>query len=334
MLPIRLLEGDLPHSDAVFVLVQDARIAIAGLLDSKLAGSVELADWQQRAEELMAEPSAPAPAKAATTLPDRESVIDIFLREARGHITTLVETLDACMRDARACRVTRELGRAAHTLMGSSRSMQFQDMATAYEAFEQLLQTLDRGGMPLQTGELEIIAQLAETTEQALTQLAAQGVFPAELGAQWVTLGERCAAREQERRERPAALPATTEDASPATSRLEQIVPEDIGREIRGEGTVALPPTPVEEVNPEIQDIFCEEASDILRRIESAIEQWRHDHGDQDSTAALKRDLHTLKGSARAAGDRCSRSSCPAARCRLPAARNIAPLAQACAMMK
>lgn len=52
----------------------------------------------------------------------------------------------------------------------------------------------------------------------------------------------------------------------------------------------------------DLKDVFIEEASDILARFESTLQQGRQSGVDTALENTLKRDLHTLKGSSRAAG--------------------------------
>jgi chemosensory pili system protein ChpA (sensor histidine kinase/response regulator) len=68
----------------------------------------------------------------------------------------------------------------------------------------------------------------------------------------------------------------------------------------------ARAPAPVEEihedVDPELLEIFMEEAVDILTAIDDALKHWRADRRNQQALEDLKRSLHTLKGGARMAG--------------------------------
>lgn len=55
------------------------------------------------------------------------------------------------------------------------------------------------------------------------------------------------------------------------------------------------------EGEPDLVDIFLEEANDILESIQSALEDWREDVDNTLAVEGLQRDLHTLKGGARMA---------------------------------
>ena len=52
----------------------------------------------------------------------------------------------------------------------------------------------------------------------------------------------------------------------------------------------------------ELVGVFCEEAYQVLARIEATLDQWMDLTGWRDASEAIQRDLHTLKGGARMAG--------------------------------
>ena len=54
--------------------------------------------------------------------------------------------------------------------------------------------------------------------------------------------------------------------------------------------------------DPELLEIFIEEAKDLLESLESSYQKWYADQNDKESLPQLKRTLHTIKGSARLAG--------------------------------
>ncbi len=57
-----------------------------------------------------------------------------------------------------------------------------------------------------------------------------------------------------------------------------------------------------EDIDPDIIEIFLEEASELIEDIERATHEWSEDWNQQNSSEALKRALHTLKGGARLSG--------------------------------
>lgn len=57
-----------------------------------------------------------------------------------------------------------------------------------------------------------------------------------------------------------------------------------------------------EEIDPELMEIFHEEAVDLMETVSNALADWRDDTENRAAIADLKRALHTIKGGARMAG--------------------------------
>lgn len=57
-----------------------------------------------------------------------------------------------------------------------------------------------------------------------------------------------------------------------------------------------------EDFDPEIVEIFIEEAGEILEEIDGSLNEWQDDWNNSDCVEQLKRSLHTFKGGARLAG--------------------------------
>ncbi len=68
----------------------------------------------------------------------------------------------------------------------------------------------------------------------------------------------------------------------------------------------AMMPSPVvvvaDDVDPEIRDIFLEEAGEVLSTLDSALPRLRRDAQDMDTLTTVRRAFHTLKGSGRMVG--------------------------------
>lgn len=113
-----------------------------------------------------------------------------------------------------------------------------------------------------------------------------------------------------------AFLESSPEDGGPGDMDIEEIEFTDPGdasqvEEIRyEENSFAEQPLPsatddIEtalEVDPELLEIFLEEAEEVMESASAALDAWHG--GDSSGLAGLQRDLHTLKGGARMAGIR------------------------------
>lgn len=66
--------------------------------------------------------------------------------------------------------------------------------------------------------------------------------------------------------------------------------------------TVSMDKPALEEIDPEILEIFVEEAREELQAIQTYFPQWRGNQQDQDALTTFRRSFHTLKGSGRLVG--------------------------------
>ncbi|MDR8372002.1 Hpt domain-containing protein [Pseudomonas lactis] len=104
------------------------------------------------------------------------------------------------------------------------------------------------------------------------------------------------------------ALMASHERLAQQLDELQQQQPLSDGaelverlRELRQASSPAAPAavTPASGADPELLDIFLEEAADILDSSGSALLRWQAEPGSRQEVETLLRDLHTLKGGAR-----------------------------------
>jgi chemosensory pili system protein ChpA (sensor histidine kinase/response regulator) len=58
----------------------------------------------------------------------------------------------------------------------------------------------------------------------------------------------------------------------------------------------------LEDIDPEILEIFIEEAREELQSIQENLPRWQHDQADRDALTTFRRSFHTLKGSGRLVG--------------------------------
>jgi chemosensory pili system protein ChpA (sensor histidine kinase/response regulator) len=223
--------------------------------------------------------------QTATANPDREEPLDkvveigghglpaelfhIFTEEAGQRLADLTGAL-AEMAKGRRPAAWEGFIRAAHTLAGISRTTGFTPLADAAHDIE-----LWAGRWPDKTLALDDGA--VPRVERAIGLLAesVRGI-----------LGRRF----------PDAMPQVADwlaelEAPPADAGLAP-VPE------------APPPVPraVDELDEQLLPIFLEEAAELMPRIGESLREWRADPAGLPARDALKRALHTLKGSSRMAG--------------------------------
>ena len=262
-------------------------------------------ELQVASSEMAASPSTAIPLVLADPL-----LRDIFAAETRDHLRVLHATIS----EGPDRPVSAHLLRAAHTMQGSARSVALVAMAECSAGVEHYLQAREIEQKPLGTEGVDLLTGLATATEGLLAALD-RGTDPA---APFVELGVNLAALAREDMPAPGltwwqknlalaegsrevaadASASATEDTTSATDSAGSI-PDVREEPVVSEGGGA----PADEaIDPELRDIFRDEARDLLDGFEGALALWRVHRERSDQLDSLKRVLHTLKGGARMCG--------------------------------
>jgi chemosensory pili system protein ChpA (sensor histidine kinase/response regulator) len=253
------------------------------------------------------EPS-PELATAGPSLPEMDSTLrQIFVSEARGHLTTLRQEIDSC-RAAGGCAISASLQRAIHTLRGSARSVGLQSMSEACGNMEHLLQELESGQQHLTMAHLDLLDRIHHDVDRLIVLVADGNRDGSDVIPRLEQLAQDIAATAQ------AELGSLSSAAghTPEPARVDPPVEPVPAPVAEPEPAASIPPEPVatrpepaedvDHIDAELVEIFLEEAVDLLRSMDQAVQQWRDDPSDQDAMHSLKRALHTIKGGARMAG--------------------------------
>ncbi len=333
-------EGRIAHSPAIFDLLYRVCEVLPSMVEHLQGGAPPSADIAElratanalaegaspavrdTAETYAEAPDEPTPAPAISVptsvsaraldiVPEEDeeetpgsdaTLLQIFTNETRGHLDTIRQGVSDCREAPGGCLVTEALSRAAHTLRGGARSLKLRSMATACGEMERMMQALAAAQLPFKEMHLDLLDRVADNVTQVLDVLNAGDALPAEL--------------KQDFRALAAVFDAETTEITGGDSQTEtiQAAPPP------PEPEVAMPPRPApsapprattraesgravdERHDPELLDIFLEEAVDILAVLERALGEWRRQPSDQAAVQDLKRSLHTLKGGARMAG--------------------------------
>lgn len=241
---------------------------------------------------------------------------DIFVAETEGHLAVLREAATS----GPGALVSAVLLRVVHTMQGSARSVGLGSMAEACAGLERYLQALELRQEPLGTEGTELLAGLVEASEAFLAALAANRQASPDFAAVTTRLTSLFASAQptsaltwwqknlelQETKEEtpfaadtlvpPESLQTVTE--SPAPHRDEPSPAPS-----RAAASHAAPAeTPTETIDPELREIFRDEAHDLLSTFEATLGDWRVQRQNEALLQSLKRVLHTLKGGARMCG--------------------------------
>ncbi len=235
-------------------------------------------------------------------------LVQIFTTETRGHLATIAGVVEKSHMSASAM-VSEPLLRAAHTLSGSARAVGLRPMSGCCAELEKMLKAFENRQQPLSAKALGLLAQLTATVSELVEAL--NGGAPAD------ALQHRFADLTNGLSEEIHSLSSPDISVQDTSASLHHMLPpgrpevktaEPVRVVVPQRSVEPAPPMAVveeaiqEQTDPELLEIFLEEAVDILAAIEDALTRWRHQRADAAAVQELKRSLHTLKGGARMAG--------------------------------
>lgn len=150
--------------------------------------------------------------------------------------------------------------------------------ADAVSALEFYIEALRIGSVPAQQG-------WRERLEPVLGRLAAEAALVVHA------------------QEAPETTAAVSPDGGEAAEMpFEEITASETAPAVVNENPPpAVEPEP-EEVDPVIREVFLEEATEVLERLQSQLPQWRRSPSERELLSDIRRSFHTLKGSGRMVG--------------------------------
>lgn len=257
---------------------------------------------------------------ATNALSDDPLLRDIFLAETRDHLMVLDKVVEV----GGAGEVSAEVLRAAHTMQGSARSVGLLVMAEACADLEHYLQALEIRRAPLGQEGVALLRALIDACRRLLASLpdqqsTADGFI--QVGNRLrVLLGDLSPDRvpawwQKHLNEESSGVdgspgkdaPSTPVPPDPAVTPLSVVQAEETSSRKPSHNATAAVAEPMaardtDDIDPELRDIFRDEARDLLDAFETALALWRKDLQDEKLLQSLKRVLHTLKGGARMTG--------------------------------
>jgi chemosensory pili system protein ChpA (sensor histidine kinase/response regulator) len=220
--------------------------------------------------------ASPSPTPTPSPAPEQVSIgpvvlspalFDTYLGEARAHVDLLKrESAAAAFKPPHA-----NMRRSAHTLASASATVGFGTLQELAHALETALDRFGDQGYKLDPGQHRIASEAIEALSTMLDAVAAQ------------RMPERADALADALR---TMVPTTAADTAGSP---------DPGVERRRSRLA-------DEIDPQLLPLFLEEAMDLGSGIADALRAWREAPADATRADAVRRLLHTLKGSARMAG--------------------------------
>ena len=211
------------------------------------------------------EPEAEADLTEAFEAMAGDDLADIFLDEGLEIHEAITECLDQWREDPEELTVLTRLQQELHTLKGGARLSDIDPVADLAEAWSDALEPLLSGG----------------SNQQALLALSDQSA--ASLKAMLDSL---------EQGHKPAA-------ASDLINTLRSVHTEPAEDAAHGSAAAEPAAEEADAVDPEVLEIFLEEAGEIMDQLEQVLDDWRKDPNNPQHNQEAQRGLHTLKGGAR-----------------------------------
>jgi chemosensory pili system protein ChpA (sensor histidine kinase/response regulator) len=235
-------------------------------------------------------------------------LIDIFGRECRDHLDSMLDFIHDCENSEVACHVTETLYRALHTLSGIAESAHVSFIKDLAGELYIYFSILDEARQPLGRDSVNVLKACTVAMSGLVDRLPDTSFDPALLQSlresihalPEVSLPEEIPATESRPADDPKKAPVEVacEAGSgpvPACTELEaESFPDTT------ETDVAMPGGDVDHyADPELFEVFLEEAGEIIESSEATLHSWVADPGHRELMNEFQRQLHTLKGGAR-----------------------------------
>jgi len=223
-------------------------------------------------------------------------LFDIFKGESESHLQQINHMLHQHKRSIEPLAANAELLRALHTLFGSARTAEVDEIAELCGALEKYVR-LYLGGEDLNISDSGV-KLIEDVTNKVTAMLNALKDKNHQLEADEVLL-KRIAELSDEKQDTSVKVESvntveTIESSLSDESDLPR--PDAEKQESNVESLVSY-----SDVDDELVEIFLEEAEELLDNCENSLQRWNSDNSDEESVLDLQRHLHTLKGGARMA---------------------------------
>ncbi|MFP4294686.1 MAG: Hpt domain-containing protein [Halothiobacillaceae bacterium] len=242
-------------------------------------------------------------AEFAPVIPD-PVLREIFDKEIGGYIEALRERIDHARSVGVSLVPDESLSRLTHTLLGSARTAGVSEIATLARAVEDVMLACREAGSRLHQEPLAVFSEAVDRIEQLRRWAIGELPEPArtsDLIEQLLRLraGFNPDQAVPDRAEVEGGAVRSSEGESPSSGA------EPVSRPVEPESGAEVIERPDDlpaEQDPEILEIFLEEADELVEAADAQLQAWQASPESTDPIRLLHRNLHTLKGGARMAG--------------------------------
>ncbi|MDH3979432.1 MAG: Hpt domain-containing protein [Gammaproteobacteria bacterium] len=232
-----------------------------------------------------------------------QEIVEIFVEEAGEVLELFAGSIPAWCDKPDDAELLGEIRRGFHTIKGSGRMIGALATGEFAWAFENLLNNVIENTVPAGQGLRDLVAGSTGMLHQLVAQVTDNSVNPGEAADLMAVQAFKFSTGELVETEVVSNSSAGDEadvsadgQADSATETVATTQPESAGSFIRDLPVLS------DEADPEIVEIFQEEAAEALQVIVEALPRWVAEPADMDVLGTVRRSFHTLKGSGRMAG--------------------------------
>ena len=328
---IDLTEEELESGDEISLLA-DAEFEISAGLDDVAVDAETLAETTQSSDELtfeIDEPEVIDVAGSEHTAGMDPVLFQIYYDESLGHISLVEELLEAHNNQSQPLTASKDLIRAFHTLYGSARTAEIDQISEICGLTEKYIKTKQEGrDLTISAEMVALITDIVQKLRSMLDEIrsgtapsvdrnllervnkAIQEELRQQLQKSWD--GDEVSAESVADADADADIDADTEiEMLTDTDKIEvevalteEEITHDTYEEQSDEPVNEEPIASVisyADIDSELIEIFIEEADELIESCEETLQKITNNPDDTDSIHQLQRYMHTLKGGARMA---------------------------------
>lgn len=227
-------------------------------------------------------------------------IVEIFIEEAGEVLELFAGSIPAWCDKPADADLMAEIRRGFHTIKGSGRMIGALAIGEFAWAFENLLNKVIENTVPAGQGLRDLVAGSTGMLQQLVAQVTDNSVNPGEEADLMAVQAFQFSTGEFVETEAVSDSNAS-EEAGVTADRQADAAAATASSESAGSFMRDLPVLS-DEADPEIVEIFREEAAEALQVIVEALPKWVAGPADTDVLGTVRRSFHTLKGSGRMAG--------------------------------
>ena len=218
-------------------------------------------------------------------------LFQIFKGESEAHLKQIRELLGAHYKNGTPLQISQELIRALHTLFGSARTAEVDEIAELCGELEKYVrkhQELDihnisAEGVRLLDDVSQSVSRMLASLEDPSNALRSDSVLLNRIRS----LSEKMAASTSAAKNKASSQQSLSRQDATKPAVIKQKAQESL--------------VSYSDVDDELVSIFLEEAEELVDSCENSLQRWNNNNSDSESVMDLQRQLHTLKGGARMA---------------------------------